>query len=76
MLDPTSLVGQTWSALRREARAYAAPAPPDAFALAAGWSRRPAWEVRFFAVVALGNLAARDPRALAHLYDACGEDGA
>ena len=76
MIDAATLAGKNWSALRRQALAFVADPPPDAFELAAGWSRHPAWEVRFFAVLVLGNLAARDPRALAHLYDACGEDEA
>ena len=74
MIDAATLVGKNWSALRREALAFAADPPPDAFDLAVHWSGHPAWEVRFFAVVVLGNLAAREPRALAHLYDACGQD--
>ena len=76
MIDTATLVGKNWSALRREALVFAADPPPDAFELAVGWSRHPAWEARFFAVVVLGNLAARDPRALAHLYDGCGQDEA
>ncbi len=72
MIDAPTLMGKNWSALRREALTFAADPPADALELATDWSRHPAREVRFFAVVVLGNLAARDPRALAHLYDACG----
>ena len=76
MIDAATLAGKNWSALRREALAFAADPPPDAFELAVGWCRHPAWEARFFAVAVLGRLAARDGRALAYLYDACGQDGA
>ncbi len=76
MIDAATLVGKNWSALRREALTFSADPPADAFDLAVRWSAHPAWEVRFFAVVVLGNLAAREPRALAHLYDACGQDEA
>ena len=68
MIDPATLAGTNWSALRREALAFAPDPPADAFELAARWSRHPAWEARFFAVAVLGQLAARDP-ALRALYE-------
>jgi HEAT repeat protein len=74
--DVTSQIGQSWSAIRRAAQAYLSQPTPHAYDLAVGWHADPAWEVRYFAVLVLGGLAAADPRALAALYDRCGADPA
>ncbi|HET9222448.1 MAG TPA: DNA alkylation repair protein [Roseiflexaceae bacterium] len=74
--DATVQIGQSWSAIRRAAQAYLAQPEPHAYDLALGWYADPAWEVRYFAVLVLGGLAAADPRALAALYDRCGDDSA
>jgi 3-methyladenine DNA glycosylase AlkC len=75
-METATLVGQGWSALRREAEAYAAQAPPEAYDLATAWYEQPAWEVRFFAVSVLGKLTAREARALTFLRERCGDDPA
>jgi hypothetical protein len=73
-MDVETLIGRTWSALRQEARAFVASAPPTAFECATEWYGHTAWEVRMFAVLVLGGLAAHDPRALAYLRESCGRD--
>ena len=75
-MDVETLIGRKWSALRQEARAFVASAPPAAFALAMEWYGHSAWEVRMCAVLVLGGLAAHDPRALAYLRATCGQDPA
>jgi hypothetical protein len=69
-------IGQSWSAIRRAAQAFLTQLPPHGYDLAVGWYADPAWEVRSFAVQVLGGLAAAQMRALAFLYDHCGEDTA
>jgi 3-methyladenine DNA glycosylase AlkC len=72
--DVAAQIGQSWSAIRRAAQAYLVRPAPRAYDLAVGWYADLAWEVRYFAVLVLGGLAAAEPRALAMLYDRCGED--
>jgi 3-methyladenine DNA glycosylase AlkC len=76
MMDAETLLGQKWPALLRHAQALVASPPPELFSLAVAWYGHAAWEVRAVAVQVLGGLAARDPRALAFLYEACGQDPA
>ena len=75
-MEAVTLIGQGWSVLRREAEAYLAQAPPEAYYLATAWYEHPAWEVRFFAVSVLGKLAAHEARALTFLHERCGDDPA
>jgi 3-methyladenine DNA glycosylase AlkC len=72
-MDVDALIGCTWARLRDRAYLYAAEAP-DAFDQAVVLYAHPAWEVRFFAVVVLGRIAASDRRALEFLFDRCGDD--
>jgi len=72
--DTSTFPGMSWSALRREA-ATIAPLR-GAFELATTWYSHEAWEVRYLAVSVLGRLAGRDERALARLFDTCGQDQA
>lgn len=74
MVEVEALVGQKYTVIRREARAFVDAAPPDAVERAVAWYGHPAWEVRIYAVLALGGLAAADERALAYLYEHCGDD--
>ncbi len=55
-MDRTRLIGLNWSALRREADAYAESAGPSAFDLATQWYGDEAWEARYFAISVLGRL--------------------
>src|SRR5262245_2482952 len=75
-VDAATQIGRSWSEIRRAAQAYLSEPAPRAYDLAGGWYADPAWEVRYFAVLVLGGLAAADPRALAMLYDRCGDDPA
>src|SRR5262245_25376441 len=75
-MDISTLVGHNWSWLRREAGAFLRQVEPGAFELATAWYQHPAWEVRSFAVQVLGGLAAQDERALAFLFERCGDDPA
>ena len=64
---PTDVIGKTWPAVRQAAQAFAAtPGPAAVDALVAAYAR-PEWEPRFFAVCALGPIAAADCAALAAL---------
>lgn len=71
---PATFRGKSWSALRREAAEIAPIA--GAFELATTWYAHDAWEVRYVAVSVLGRLAGQDERALAFLFDRCGQDPA
>jgi len=73
-MDTATLPGKSWSAIRREAQVYGRQPPPNAYDRAVGWYADAAWEVRYFAVLVLGGLAAADARALAFLYERCGDD--
>jgi HEAT repeat protein len=75
-MDAQAQVGQSWSAIRRATQAFLAQAPPQAYEMAVGWYADAAWEVRYVAVLTLGGLAATDARALALLYEHCGDDPA
>jgi hypothetical protein len=75
-VDRDQLIGMHWSAIRQAARAFLAQPQPDAFEQAAATYTHPAWEVRSFALALLGGLAGRDPRALAFLFERCGDDPA
>lgn len=70
------LIGRKWTELRAEARAFASAAsdPAAARAMAEGWYAHAAWEPRYYAVIALGELAGRDARALDLLHDRCAHD--
>jgi 3-methyladenine DNA glycosylase AlkC len=70
------LIGLKWSDIRREGHSYLNKAGPGAFDLAVQCYSHPAWEVRAFAVQVLGSLAGRDGRALAFLFEECGNDPA
>lgn len=72
-MDTETLIGCAWSQIRDRAYSYAAEAP-EAFDTA-GLYAHAAWEVRFFAVIVLGRIAASDRRALEFLYARCGDDG-
>ena len=50
--------------------------PLHAYDMAVSWYADPAWEVRSFAVQVLGGLAPAEMRALAFLFDRCGDDAA
>ncbi len=73
-MDTETLIGCTWSQIRDRAYSYAAE-DPAAYDTAAGLYAHAAWEVRFFAVIVLGRIAASDRRALEFLYARCGDDG-
>src|SRR5437868_2595957 len=74
MIAADNLVGQNWSAIRRQAQAYVKEAELSTFPLAVQCYSHPAWEVRAFAVQMLGSLAGTDERALAFLFENCGDD--
>ena len=73
-MDSAALIGQSWSAIRQAARAFLAKSQPDAFDQAVALHAHPAWEVRSFALALLGGLAATNLRALAFLFERCGDD--
>lgn len=73
-VDIATVIGSSFATLRRQARAFLGQTDSDAFSLATEWYGHAAWEVRAFAVHLLGGLAARDSRALALLYERCGDD--
>jgi hypothetical protein len=75
-MNTEDLVGKNWSAIRKAGRAYLVSAPAGAFEHAANWYTHPAWEVRALALGVLGGLASGDGRALAFLFERCGEDPA
>jgi 3-methyladenine DNA glycosylase AlkC len=75
-MDPDQLIGQNWSAIRRAAQGFLSQPQPDMFEQAAALYAHPAWEVRSFALALLGGQAGRDPRALAFLFERCGDDPA
>jgi 3-methyladenine DNA glycosylase AlkC len=75
-MDDAALIGQSWSVIREAARVFLAQSQPNAFEQATAWYAHPAWEVRSFALALLGGMAARDPRALAFLFECCGDDPA
>lgn len=54
----------TWPAVRKEALAFSAAPPKDAVDQLVALFAEEDWEPRFFAVCAMGPLAATDPRAL------------
>jgi hypothetical protein len=60
LMDSDQLIGQSWSAIRKAARAFLAQLPPDVFAQATAWYGHSAWEVRSL--------------ALAFLFEYCGDD--
>lgn len=68
-IDPADLLGRTWPAVRKEALVFAASPTPDAVDELVSLFAEPAWEPRFFAVCAMGPIAATDPRALFALRD-------
>jgi 3-methyladenine DNA glycosylase AlkC len=70
------LIGNNWSAIRQVAGVFLAQSQPNTFEQATAWYAHPAWEVRSFALALLGGIAARDPRALAFLFEHCGDDPA
>ena len=61
---PSVLAGKTWPAVRKLALAYSIEPPPDAVDELVTLFAEPEWESRFFAVCAIGPIAATDPRAL------------
>jgi 3-methyladenine DNA glycosylase AlkC len=69
-------IGKNWSAIRHSAQAFLQQPAPDTFEQAVAMYTHSAWEVRSFALALLGGLAASDPRALAFLFERCGEDPA
>ncbi len=73
-MDTETLIGCAWSQIRDRAYSYAAE-DPAAYDTTAGLYAYAAWEVRFFAVIVLGRIAASDRRALEFLYARCGDDG-
>lgn len=73
-MDVAKLIQLNWSALRRAAQEYVREAPPNAFTLAKKWYNDAAWQVRFFAVIVLGGIAAKDERALTSLFEKCGDE--
>ncbi len=75
-MDNAALIGKSWSAIRRAAHAFLSQPQPDVFEQAVAMYAHPAWEVRSFALALLGGQAAGDPRALAFLFDRCGDDPA
>jgi 3-methyladenine DNA glycosylase AlkC len=75
-MDLDQLIGKNWSALRQAAQASLRQPQPDMFEQAQAIYSHPAWEVRSFALALLGGLAAGDPRALAFLFERCGDDPA
>jgi 3-methyladenine DNA glycosylase AlkC len=75
-MDLEQLIGKNWSAIRQAARAFLAQSQPNAFEQATAWYAHPAWEVRSFALALLGGLTPCDPRALAFLFERCGDDPA
>jgi hypothetical protein len=58
------VLGKTWPAVRKAALAWSTAAPPDAVDELVGLFAAQPWELRFFAVSAIGPLAGADPRAL------------
>src|SRR3954463_16736474 len=70
------LIGKNWSAIRHSAQAFLQQPAPDTFEQAVAMYTHSAWEVRSFALALLGGLAARDPHALAFLFEHCGDDPA
>jgi hypothetical protein len=72
--DVDTLVGLKYSEIRRRAQAFLVDAGGAAFDCASGCYGDGAWEVRAFAVHVLGGLAAHDRRALAFLFERCGND--
>src|SRR3954453_9041879 len=70
------LIGKNWSAIRHSAQAFLQHPAADTFEQAVAMYTHSAWEVRSFALALLGGLAASDPRALAFLFERCGEDPA
>lgn len=75
-MDLDQLIGKSWSIIRQAARAFLAQSTSDVFEQAVAIYAHSAWEVRSFALALLGGLAAGDPRALAFLYERCGNDPA
>jgi 3-methyladenine DNA glycosylase AlkC len=75
-MDIHQLSEMKWPAIRRAARDWLAASPADAYEQAAAWYAHPAWEVRSFALALLGCLAGNDPRALAFVFERCGDDSA
>ena len=75
-MNVKSLIGRSWSQLRKEAARYAQATPAHAYEKAVKWYASDAHEVRFFAVSVLGHLAGADERALNFLYERCGDDPA
>ncbi len=69
LIDLDHLIGTNWSDIRQAARAFLAQSQPNAFEQAITWYAHSAWEVRSFALVILGGLAAGDPRASAFLFE-------
>ena len=74
--DVSAMVGGAWTEIRRDAWAYVASAPPNSYEQAAQWYSHPSWEVRMFAVLVLGGLAASDARCLEFLSGRCIGDSA
>ena len=66
-VDPETLIGATWPTVRTQALAFAAAPPPRAVTQLRRLFARPEWELQFFAVCALGPLAARQASALTAL---------
>jgi 3-methyladenine DNA glycosylase AlkC len=73
-MDPATVIGKTWPAVRKEALAFAATSPPDAVEQLVALFARPEWEPRFFAVCAVGPIAATDARALDALREIAAAD--
>jgi hypothetical protein len=73
-MEAEALIGCAWSQIRDRATSYAAETPKP-FDDAVGLYAHAAWEVRFFAVIVLGRIAASDRRALVFLFERCGQDG-
>ena len=75
-MDFDQLIGKNWSTIRQAAQSFLRQPTPDAFEQAVAMYAHSAWELRSFALALLGGLAADDPRALAFLYECCGNDPA
>ena len=75
-MDLDQLIGKNWSAIRQAAQDSLRQPQLDMFEQALAMYSHPAWEVRSFALALLGGLAAGDPRALAFLFERCGDDPA
>ncbi len=74
MMERDDLIGRRWTEIRQAARPCATAPSPDLVDRALALYVHGAWEVRFYAVIILGERAVPDERALTALHDCCGDD--